>query len=392
MKTKLFIPKRIKIGFQERQDTFTGKLAYVIYFDEKNVLRKQKSWDSWRDDKIEPIEYDNSPQSGFILNKGIQRYSDWGSSRAVVRVYDSRDFEFEISIDNLLGILMHSDVSKRDIVEECVFAWSGTDLILLPCNSVEYQESVEYTNKQDMKVSTKELVPGCQYHKKKSDEILTYLGKFDWWDFKSTDTQKYGANKIHFNKGKKHIFWDGSSFKPTTPSILSSVVSEDIVDNYAFLVDDFFETINSQPIKTIKIIPYTKSVDDNRTWRDYPQLGIMVDNEMRTINTGNTYRDNTFDQIKLTQYTKRITFPASIEVEEIRYPRHGYNPNYYDTQKDITNELRPQLCNLAEIKGYDFVNLLPSQYLEIMTELGYGEFKFVLQNDKELEVKSFYWY
>lgn len=52
MKTEqLFIPEKIKIGFQNRQGTYTGKLAYVIYFDKKGVLRKETSWQSWRDEK-----------------------------------------------------------------------------------------------------------------------------------------------------------------------------------------------------------------------------------------------------------------------------------------------------------------------------------------------------
>ena len=39
----MFIPKRIKIGFQKREDTFTGKLSYIIYYDETNKLRKEKT-------------------------------------------------------------------------------------------------------------------------------------------------------------------------------------------------------------------------------------------------------------------------------------------------------------------------------------------------------------
>jgi hypothetical protein len=30
MKSNIFIPKKIKVGFQERSDTFTKRLAYVI--------------------------------------------------------------------------------------------------------------------------------------------------------------------------------------------------------------------------------------------------------------------------------------------------------------------------------------------------------------------------
>jgi hypothetical protein len=32
MRSNIFIPDRINVGFQERKDTYTGKLAYVIYF------------------------------------------------------------------------------------------------------------------------------------------------------------------------------------------------------------------------------------------------------------------------------------------------------------------------------------------------------------------------
>ena len=44
----IYIPKKIKVGYQDRSDTYTGKLAYVIYYDEKNKLRKEKSWNGWR--------------------------------------------------------------------------------------------------------------------------------------------------------------------------------------------------------------------------------------------------------------------------------------------------------------------------------------------------------
>ena len=69
MKANIFIPKKINVGFQNRDDTYTGKLAYVIYYDEKGKLRKEKSWNSWRDQNIPNEEFDNVPISGFVLNK-----------------------------------------------------------------------------------------------------------------------------------------------------------------------------------------------------------------------------------------------------------------------------------------------------------------------------------
>ena len=68
---QLFIPSKIKVGFQNRRDTYTQRLAYIIYYDHANILRKEKSWQSWRDSKIEPLDFTNEPTEGFVLNKGV---------------------------------------------------------------------------------------------------------------------------------------------------------------------------------------------------------------------------------------------------------------------------------------------------------------------------------
>lgn len=52
MKSNIFIPPIINVGYQNRSGTYTGKLAYVIYYDEKGKLRKETSWNSWRDEKM----------------------------------------------------------------------------------------------------------------------------------------------------------------------------------------------------------------------------------------------------------------------------------------------------------------------------------------------------
>lgn len=48
MNEKLYIPKKLNVGFQLRSDTYTGKLGYIIYWDDKGKLRKENSWQSWR--------------------------------------------------------------------------------------------------------------------------------------------------------------------------------------------------------------------------------------------------------------------------------------------------------------------------------------------------------
>lgn len=64
MNDKVFIPKKLKIGFQDRNDTYTKKLAYVIYHDGK-TWRKEKSWDAWRTTYIDADTFNAQKQKAF---------------------------------------------------------------------------------------------------------------------------------------------------------------------------------------------------------------------------------------------------------------------------------------------------------------------------------------
>ena len=390
MTQKLFIPKKIKVGFQERKDTFTGKLAYVIYYDEKGKLRKESSWNSWRSRKIEPIEFENTPRNNYILNKGMFRYSDWGSGRAVIRVHDPREFEFEISVDNLIGILMHSDVSKRDITEECVFAWAGTELVLLPVNSEQYQESVKYTEKQDKKLSTKDLVKGRQYQMKKSDEVYTYLGFFDWYDWvdgHDTDDKvcrrRWDVDfKNHTNKGKKHIFHRvptyGEHFKPLSVSTLSESISDEIVDNYAALVEEFFGTYHSQLIVGVKLVDAIPNTDH------YLPKVYQYDEATKKVSclsTSYSYTKN-ISNMDFYLYPNFLSFDKSVQ---IRYMKKEIPGSYsyarsYTRHDTVTSMMSTQLKTISDRCGYDFNNIQHQEYINMMKELGYQGINWVLQN------------
>ena len=145
MKSSIFIPKTINVGYQNRSDTYTGKLAYVIYYDEKGKLRKEASWNSWRDEKISNEEFENVPTSGFVLNKKVGDYSSgWDHRQAYCRVYDPRNFEFEITVENLLYILENANSIKGKGLEgEFVYGWDGKDLVLMPVESPDYKQIVE---------------------------------------------------------------------------------------------------------------------------------------------------------------------------------------------------------------------------------------------------------
>lgn len=96
MTSNIFIPKRLKVGFNKREDTYSKKLAYVIYWDDKGKLRKQDSWEHWRDKDIEPEEYDNIPTEGFVLNKNVGGYAyHWDARKSYIRIYDPEDLNLK---------------------------------------------------------------------------------------------------------------------------------------------------------------------------------------------------------------------------------------------------------------------------------------------------------
>lgn len=301
MKTNLYIPQKIKIGFVKRNDTFTEKLAYLTYYDEKNVLRKQVSWDNWRDHKIEPVEIDNNPMSGFVFNKGIQRFGYHSNSgRAVARVHDPRNFEFEISIENMFGIMMNNDILKRDIQGDFVYAWSGKDLILLPTNSVEYKESQAFTEKQYKSITSKELVKGRTYIKRKTATDYLYMGYFHWYEL---------AGRTHLeSKGKKHIFYANGHFEHFNPNTLAEAVSDDISEKYPELIENFQKSKNAQPFteftnKPVKINNFNKGYN-SRNNIYYKDFGQDIAYSVHLHHASGLNRINVYDKIMTFKCTK----------------------------------------------------------------------------------------
>ena len=242
MNSAIVIPDKIKVGYCNRTDTYTKKLAYVIYYDNKGVLRKETSWQSWRDKKIEPSDFENVPTEGFVLNKKAGGYSTgWNHRQTYCRVYDPRGFEFEITIPNLLYILENTNSIKGKGLEgEFVYGWTGKDLLLVPKSSPDYAEILNYNENLTKSVSKKEMIPGNIYLNK-SNQRMIYIGHFHEYNTYSNDFK---------SKGKKHWFMSESSDISSylyfeKYSSLSSILKDtgDKSEKYAEIMD----RIESEP-------------------------------------------------------------------------------------------------------------------------------------------------
>ena len=204
MNSNIFLPKTITVGYQNRSGTYTQKLGYIIYTDDKGVLRKEKSWEDWRDKEIQATMHNNEPTEGFVLNKkvGGDRYS-YNPRQTYTRVYDPRGFEFEITIPNLLYILENcSAIKGKGLEGKFVYGWQGTELLLIPCEAPEYQQMQKFSALQAKKITSKDLVQGCQYYTKKN-QVATYLGRFD----AHLTRAELRWKKPKGSPKKKYFFW-----------------------------------------------------------------------------------------------------------------------------------------------------------------------------------------
>ena len=241
-------------------------------------MRKKNSWEGWRDKNIEPQEFSNEPISGFVLNKKVGDYkSDWSHRHAYCRVYDPRNYEFEITIENLLYILENcNSIKGKGLEGEFVIAYSGKDLLLLPVDSPDYKEITKYNEILHQKnyVKVKELILGGTY-KTKSNEEYIYMGRFDYYDVKGEriykENSRYSYEYVYtdINKGKYHYFVlkeddrDSKWFSILTLKSLGEkfieTVSAECVENYIELFDKLECNTHYSPIDKSKdeYISYT---------------------------------------------------------------------------------------------------------------------------------------
>lgn len=321
-----FIPEKLSVGFVKREDTFTGKLAFVTYYDNKNIRRQEHSWNGWRDHSISVLEIENKP-SRFVINKGIQRSHYFGSGRSKIRIYDERDFEFEITVDNLIALLMHSDVSKRDILEQCVFAWKGKDLTLLPLNSEEYLEATKHTLKQTLKLSSKDLVPGQSYSSKKDTSSWLYLGSFQLYS-------SYNNKTIYQDFGKQHVFYQDHKepqecYKKFAVSELAEVVSLDHPTNFSNILEKFLSSMyHLGDNKIIKLLP-ANAKESLQTSYFYPHSTTNTYGELLSL----IIENNKIISFKLeyVNLTKNSSKDISIK------PESGYSSNGFIYDLELQN-------------------------------------------------------
>jgi hypothetical protein len=261
---------------------------------------------------VDPIEFQNVPTEGFVLNKKAGGGSSgWNHRQTYCRVYDPRGWEFEINIPNLLYILQECSAYKGKGLEgEFVYSWDGKDLVLLPVSSPDYKECKVFTDLQSQKIGKKDLVEGCTYLTSKMEKLV-YLGQhkindniyYNYTDIESENTG-YGRN-CKFDK--KHVFRTPGVLNEYNPyeflssfSRLKSKISDDIDPQFAEYIDELQKSEYYSEPDHLVVEPIEKT-DKNNIFDRYGSNYIyrfgniksVVDlqNAKRTLNKSRSVED-----------------------------------------------------------------------------------------------------
>jgi hypothetical protein len=308
MNTQLYIPDKIKVGYNKREDTYSKKLAYVIYYDQKGVLRKETSWKNWIQEEMGIDDFDNVPTDGFVLNKGVggtRESYGWNARNEYIRVYDPRGFEFEISVANLLWILQEcTSIKGKGLVGEFVYSWEGKELVLLPVDTMEYKNCQSFTKLQSGKITAKDLEPGSIYMDSKQKKLI-YLGKYDYYEHYIYSYTEYNNPK----PSKKYIFTDVETGKTITSySGLNSIkerITTNIVDGYADMLSYFLD--ETTYLTTFKEFRYDNITEEDLKNKSY-RLTLYQNGKVIEIYS----RNGNYETYNYSSYRSNYT-PITIE-------------------------------------------------------------------------------
>jgi len=360
---QLFIPKTLRVGFNYREETYTKKLAYVIYYDVKGKLRKETSWSGWIQtpkhlkgyrninetdefiNSFEPFDFDNVSTEGFVLNKGVggQRESyGWNARNEYIRVYDPRGWEFEISVANLLFILQEcTSTQGKGLEGEFVYSWAGKELVLLPVNSQDYKKSSQFTDIQSLKVTKKDMTLGCLYTAKDQSKLI-YIGRYDYI--------KRGYYGIEVNK--RHVFYDVDTQKYVGhPGFTKLAIKESDtpVDNFAELLDDFLNSKYNKKGVEIKFKPIKqkfKDIDDINQWREPDtHVYLKLDGVFHRVQVNEDYEYTSREKVSHGYYISKDGHPVLTDSNISHHNGHRYT---YQYDKSIHGDLltKEQVLNL----------------------------------------------
>ena len=107
-KINLIDVENLTIGFNNRKDTYSGKLAFLSYSNNAKSLINEIAFNRWIDKKIPLLKLKNVSSNGFVLSKSNLHHL-YQKTIGFIRVYHPEGFDFEIPLDNFYYLMCKLD-------------------------------------------------------------------------------------------------------------------------------------------------------------------------------------------------------------------------------------------------------------------------------------------
>lgn len=194
--------KSLKVGFQNRKDTFTGKLGFIISDDENKPI-DTTAFKRWCDANLGFMNIENKYETGFLINKNINRQSTFSNSKNI-RVFHPKGFEFEVAVENLIYLIANANIVSQEIMAPCLVCWSRGKIFLVPKGTPEALKmdkiiggSYDYEVKKVYRVKNKHLAYMGAY------KFRQISGGFE--NVKHSKTNYSGINALSLNSNDRYV-------------------------------------------------------------------------------------------------------------------------------------------------------------------------------------------
>lgn len=365
-------PNQIRVGFQKREDTYSGLLSYIIYMNKGNKYGKEKSFNSWIDGSIPIQDINNEFLSGFVLNKTVSRHYRGSSGTAAFRIYHPNGYEFEISPVNFANICSNCDISSGEIMEPCTVAWDAAELVLIPksfitqnlvsFNEIDVVSKISKKNKDvSINIQNKTFIP---LKKLKAESIYLHENGREYFlsgnvknkssllnSFNIVSMDEIGTIRSFFNKRNHNNNYQLFPFAIDCNQ--DTVIDENFMSKFISVINKPLSTMLKMPEHFLSLfIPFNKNVNIKQFDGSNFDKNIILSAAHKLKNRF----------IKYEREKEEIVLPLTISVNGIDYllslsfSNIMSNFNFSDEQKNILNKYNLSQCDFRMF-GYTSLSL-----------------------------------
>jgi hypothetical protein len=204
--------------------------AMVNYVDNKGNQKKRDALDYWASyglggkQPLNSILIDNTPMIGFRMSRS-QINAGWAQAPSHIRVEDPRGFEISITINNMIMLTNANVLDNGEIMCECVWGRDNDVNVLLPTNSLPYEEAMSNTERLTTHVHVSKLRLG-DHVTLKNGMSGRYLGKLTEMLGDSTTLQSGQRADAYYKREARPYIYSHT----LTPGATLHYIEQSIVD------------------------------------------------------------------------------------------------------------------------------------------------------------------